>query len=144
MRVWNKPRALFRKIEYLSVISAIAPMLGLMGTVWGMIVAFGEFTQKANPQPADFAPGISTALVTTLMGLCVAVPALAAFALFRNRIDEYVAETSLLAEQVFQPYKRSAPGRRGADVLDAAKPVPARSPARTTIPPVAIEQEHPT
>ena len=98
---------LFRKIEYLSVIGTLAPMLGLMGTVWGLIQAFEEFTQSAVPQPADFAPGISHALVTTLMGLVVAVPSLAAYAMFRNRIDEYVAETSLLAEHVINPLKRS-------------------------------------
>ena len=97
---------LYRKIEYLSVIGAIAPMLGLMGTVWGMILAFSEFAQKANPQVAEFAPGISRALVTTLLGLSVAVPALGSFFLFRNRIDEMVAETSLKAEVVLAPYKR--------------------------------------
>ena len=96
-----------RKIEYLSVIGALAPMLGLMGTVWGMIQAFAEFTEKANPMPADFAPAISEALVTTLFGLCVAVPALAAFAWFRNRIDEYVAETTLMAEHLISPLRKT-------------------------------------
>ena len=49
---------LFRRIEYLSVIGTLAPMLGLMGTVWGMIQAFLEFEQKANPQVSELAPGI--------------------------------------------------------------------------------------
>jgi biopolymer transport protein ExbB len=97
---------LFRKIEYLSVIGTIAPMLGLLGTVWGMILAFVEFESKANPQVSELAPGIYKALVTTLLGLGVAVPALAAFAIFRNRIDELIAEASLLAEQVFADFKR--------------------------------------
>lgn len=96
-----------RKIEYLSVIGALAPMLGLMGTVWGMIQAFAEFTEKANPMPADFAPAISEALVTTLFGLCVAVPALAAYAWFRNRIDEYVAEIALMAEHLIAPLRKT-------------------------------------
>ncbi|MBW3543821.1 MAG: MotA/TolQ/ExbB proton channel family protein [Planctomycetes bacterium] len=116
---------LFRKIEYLSVIGTIAPMLGLLGTVWGMILAFMEFEAKANPQVAELAPGIYKALVTTLVGLCVAVPALASFAVFRNRIDELVAESSLLAEHVFVDYKRSllmrkkqrAAERRGSPAL---------------------------
>lgn len=103
---------LSRKIEYLSVIGALAPMLGLMGTVWGMIQAFAEFTEKANPMPADFAPAISEALVTTLFGLLVAVPALAAYAWFRNRIDEYVAESTLMAEHLVSPLKRSLLERR--------------------------------
>lgn len=132
---------LYRKIEYLSVIGTLAPMLGLMGTVWGMIQAFSEFANKAVPQPSDFAPAISQALVTTLLGLGVAVPALAAFALFRSRIDEYVAETSLLAEQVFAAYKRSPEGRpRRSDPLPDMRPVE-RRPARTPIPPVAAERE---
>jgi biopolymer transport protein ExbB len=103
---------LLRKIEYLSMISTVAPMLGLMGTVWGMILAFMEFERKANPQVSELAPGIYKALVTTLFGLIVAVPAIAAFGFFRNRIDELVAQTSLTAEQVFADYKRSLALRR--------------------------------
>ena len=104
---------LFRKLEYLSVIGTIAPMLGLLGTVWGMILAFVEFESQTNPQVAELAPGIYKALITTLLGLGVAVPSLAAFAIFRNRIDELVAEASLIAEHVFADYKRAVlrPGR---------------------------------
>lgn len=103
---------LFRRIEYLSVIGTIAPMLGLMGTVWGMIQAFLEFEQKANPQVAELAPGIYRALITTLLGLGVAVPSLSAFAIFRNRIDELAAEATLLAEHVFADYRRAIQARR--------------------------------
>lgn len=98
-----------RKIEYLSVIGTLSPMLGLLGTVWGMILAFSEFAAKANPDVAELAPGISKALITTLFGLSVTVPALASFAFFRNRIDELVAQSSLLAEHVFADFKRSVP-----------------------------------
>ncbi|MEZ6122065.1 MAG: MotA/TolQ/ExbB proton channel family protein [Planctomycetaceae bacterium] len=103
---------LFRRIEYLSVIGTIAPMLGLMGTVWGMIQAFLEFEQKANPQVSELAPGIYRALITTLLGLGVAIPALSAFAVFRNRIDELAAETTLLAEHVFADFRRAVLLRR--------------------------------
>ena len=98
---------LFRKIEFLSVIGTIAPMLGLLGTVWGMILAFMEFEAKANPQVSELAPGIYHALVTTLQGLTVAIPAIAAYSFFRNRVDELVAQTALMAEHVFSGYKRS-------------------------------------
>lgn len=98
---------LFRKIEFLSVIGTIAPMLGLLGTVWGMILAFMEFEAKANPQVAELAPGIYHALVTTLQGLSVAIPAIAFYSFFRNRVDELVAQTALMAEHVFSGYKRS-------------------------------------
>lgn len=103
---------LFRRIEYLSVIGTIAPMLGLMGTVWGMIQAFLEFEQKANPQVSELAPGIYRALVTTLLGLGVAVPSLSAFAIFRNRIDELSAESTLLAEHVFADFRRASQAKR--------------------------------
>ena len=111
---------LYRKIEYLSVIGTIAPMLGLLGTVWGMILAFMEFEQKANPQVSELAPGIYKALVTTLQGLCVAIPALAAFAHFRNRIDQLVADGSLTAEAVFADYKRSAVAEPRSERVKAA------------------------
>lgn len=102
---------LSRKIEYLSVIGAVGPMLGLLGTVWGMIQAFAEFAAKANPSPADFAPSISEALVTTFFGLLVAIPAIVAFAWFRNRIDELTAEGVRQAEYVMSPLR--APQRQG-------------------------------
>lgn len=106
---------LLRKLEYYTVIGTIAPMLGLLGTVWGMILAFMEFEQKANPQVSELAPGIYKALVTTLQGLCVAIPALGAYALLRNRADELIAQTSLMAEHVFSGFKRtSGQRRRGA------------------------------
>lgn len=97
---------LTRKIEYLSLIGVIGPMLGLMGTVWGMIQAFAEFAEKVAPRTSDFAPSISAALVTTMFGLIVAVPAQVAFALFRNRIDSYIAETAVTAETIIAPLKR--------------------------------------
>lgn len=132
---------LFRKIEYLSVIGTLAPMLGLMGTVWGMIQAFGEFSDKANPQVAEFAPGISHALVTTLMGLCVAIPALGAFAILRNRIDEYVAESSLMAEHVTQPLKQTLKlrARAAREARTASRDTAAGD--RVPPPPVARERE---
>ena len=111
---------LYRKIEYLSVIGTIAPMLGLLGTVWGMILAFMEFEQKANPQVSELAPGIYKALVTTLQGLCVAIPALAAFAHFRNRIEQLVADGSLTAEAVFADYKRMAVAEPRSERVKAA------------------------
>jgi biopolymer transport protein ExbB len=108
---------LHRKVDLLSVISTVAPMLGLMGTVWGMILAFMEFERKANPQVSELAPGVYKALVTTLFGLAVAIPAIAALAYFRNRVDELVARTALLAEQVFADYKRGVASSRSESAI---------------------------
>ena len=105
---------LFRKIEFLSVIGNIAPMLGLLGTVIGMVMAFREvaMTQGAA-RAADLAEGIYLALVTTVQGLVVAIPCLSVFAVFRNRVDQMVAEVSYAAQHAFTPLKR-ARGRKPA------------------------------
>jgi biopolymer transport protein ExbB len=102
----------FRRIEHLSVISTLAPMLGLMGTVWGMIIAFMEFELKANPQISELAPGVYKALITTLQGLGVAIPATGALAFFRSRVDELSTESTLLAAHVFSDFRRAAQLRK--------------------------------
>ena len=74
------------KLGYLALIAAIGPMLGLLGTVQGMIVSFEVIARSSTtPKPKDLAVGISMALVTTLEGLVVAIPAMTANALFKNK-----------------------------------------------------------
>ncbi len=102
----------YRRIEHVAVISTLAPMLGLMGTVWGMIQAFMEFEMKANPQISELAPGVYKALVTTLQGLAVAIPAIAAVAFFRSRVEELSMEATLLASHVFADFRRAAQLRK--------------------------------
>ena len=98
---------LFRKIEYLSVIGNIAPMVGLLGTVTGMIFAFQQVaaTQGAAGA-ADLAEGIYQALVTTVCGLLVAIPSLGAFAIIRNRVDGLIAEAAHEALHALMPLKK--------------------------------------
>jgi biopolymer transport protein ExbB len=96
---------LYRKAEYLSVIGNIAPMLGLLGTVLGMIEAFA-LVSAGTHHASDLAEGIYKALVTTVEGLVVAIPALGVFAYFRNRIDGLVAEMAYVAQHVFAPLRR--------------------------------------
>ena len=98
---------LFRRIEYLSVIGNIAPMVGLLGTVTGMIFAFQQVASTQGSAGAgDLAEGIYQALVTTVGGLIVAIPSLGAFAVFRNRVDQLVAEAAYLAQHATAPLKR--------------------------------------
>ena len=105
---------LFRKIEYLSVIGNIAPMIGLLGTVIGMIMAFQNVASTQGTASApQLAEGIYQALVTTVGGLIVAIPSIGAFALFRNRIDQFVAEAAYVTQHVFAPLRRR-PKRSGA------------------------------
>ena len=99
---------ILRPLEYLNVLGNIAPMLGLFGTVYGMIVAFQQLVASGgSPDPAQLAGGISTALVTTFWGLVVAMPALTAYALMRNKIDALTSEGMILAEELISPFKPS-------------------------------------
>src|SRR5204862_5694787 len=98
---------LFRKLEFMSVIGNIAPMLGLLGTVTGMLFAFYEIAQqKGTAGAADLAVGIYQALVTTVVGLIIAIPSLGAFAFFRNRIDQIMAEAASAANHAFTPLRK--------------------------------------
>ena len=73
-----------------------------------MILAFREVANtQGAARAADLAEGIYLALVTTVEGLIVAIPALAAFAIFRNRVDHLVAEVTYLAQHASAPFKRS-------------------------------------
>jgi len=104
---------ILRPIEILNVMGNIAPMMGLFGTVYGMIRAFQSLVDAGgSADPVDLAAGISTALVTTFWGLVVAIPALAAYAVIRNKIDALAAEGLLLAEQMIKPFRPSPKKRR--------------------------------
>ena len=106
---------LLRKIEYLSVIGNIAPMIGLLGTVTGMIFAFQQVASTQGAAGAgELAEGIYQALVTTVGGLIVAIPSLAAFAIFRNRVDQFVAEIAYIVQGPFRPLKKHFLARRTA------------------------------
>ncbi len=99
---------LYRKTEVLGLIGSIAPMLGLTGTVLGMIEAFNAIAASGGmAKPDELAGGIGKALVTTLLGLIVAIPAMIAFSYFRNTIDSLVAEAGKRVERVMMPLGRT-------------------------------------
>src|SRR6056297_982944 len=124
---------LMRRIEYLSVIGNIAPMVGLLGTVTGMIFAFQQVAGSQGAAGAgDLAEGIYQALVTTVGGLLVAIPSLGAYAICRNRVDTLIAEVAHQTQHALMPIKR-APGRGKGGGRAATKPPAA--PAATAPPP---------
>jgi biopolymer transport protein ExbB len=97
-----------RKVEPLNVIGGVAPMVGLFGTVYGMILAFREIVASGGtPNPVGLAAGIGTALTTTFWGLVVAIPALAGYALLRNKIDALTVEATREAEELINRFKPS-------------------------------------
>ena len=90
---------LLRRLEPLNIIGNVAPMVGLFGTVYGMILAFGEIVASGGtPDPVGLAAGIGTALTTTFWGLVVAIPALAGYAFVRNRVEVLTIESGRAAE----------------------------------------------
>jgi biopolymer transport protein ExbB len=100
---------LHQKVGWLSLIGNIAPMLGLFGTVWGMIQAFNEIVRLgAAVTPKDLAGGISTALITTLFGLFVAMPALFFFFLFRNKVIKASLEITAIADDLVERFRPHA------------------------------------
>jgi len=108
---------LYRRVEYLNVIGNIAPMLGLLGTVVGMVIAFQQMVESGGyGRATELAEGIYLALITTIQGLLVAIPCLAAYSLFANRIATLIAETTYVAEQVLQPIKRNLLRKRDKGV----------------------------
>jgi biopolymer transport protein ExbB len=91
----------FRKIEYLNIIGNLGPLLGLLGTVLGMIDAFSEMqAHHGQAVPADLAGGISKALCHTMLGLMLAVPCLAAFGVLRTWVDRLTVRGALIAEEL--------------------------------------------
>lgn len=91
--------AMEHRLSYLALIGSIAPMIGLMGTVYGMIESFEVIAQSAvSPKPSELADGISKALFTTLEGLTVAIPAMVFYSILRNRVSRFVLEVGMVSE----------------------------------------------
>ena len=98
-----------RRIEYLNVLGQVSPMIGLFGTVYGMILAFQAIVASGgDADPIQLAGGIGTALTTTFWGLVVAIPALAGYAIIRNKIDELTTEGTLTAEELLNQFRPRA------------------------------------
>ncbi|MCU0796584.1 MAG: MotA/TolQ/ExbB proton channel family protein [Akkermansiaceae bacterium] len=124
------------RITYLADIGSIAPMVGLLGTVLGMIKSFLNISQGSfeGVKQMQLASGVSEALVTTAAGLIIGIPALVFYSIFRGRVQKYVSEleaaaTHLMAMLHAQVQRQPSPapqpipaaGRRSDDY---AMPVP--------------------
>lgn len=89
-------------VDWLADIAAIAPLVGLLGTVLGMFQAFGGIAAdvSAGAKPVVLAQGVSQAIVTTIFGLVVAIPCLCAYAVFRRRAQKRIAELETAVEEI--------------------------------------------
>lgn len=93
----------FRKIEPLNIIGNLGPLVGLAGTVWGMILAFTTLGQAGGQAgPSDLSLGISKALFHTLLGLCLAIPCLLVFGFYRSIIDRHCTRAMVLAAEMVE------------------------------------------
>ena len=117
-----------RRIELLNVMGQVCPMIGLFGTVYGMILAFGAIVAAGgSADPVALAGGIGTALTTTFWGLVVAIPALSGYAIIRNKIDELTVEATLAAEEILNNF-RPRPPRKNGQVVTVKKGEPTSEP----------------
>jgi len=97
------------RLSYLALIGTLCPMIGLLGTVSGMIDSFKLIANTATgaPDPQMLAKGISTALFTTFVGLSLAIPALAAYNLLRNRVSRLVLEVGVVSEGLMSRFQNT-------------------------------------
>ncbi len=94
-------RQLGARLRPLTTIATVAPLLGLLGTVWGMVLAFREIgLREGMGRPESLASGISQALITTVAGLVVAIPSQLLFAYFRARIDRFARKSEELYQEL--------------------------------------------
>ncbi len=89
-------------LRVLGAVANITPMMGLLGTVFGMIKAFNVISLSGTGNPGLVASGISEALITTAAGMAVGIPALAFYHYFRGKIDRYVFEMEEISFQLIE------------------------------------------
>lgn len=107
--------AMEHRLSYLALIGSIAPMIGLMGTVYGMIQSFEQIANSTtSPKPSELAEGISTALFTTLEGLTVAIPAMVCYSILRNRVARFVMEVGMVSEGLMNRFSTIGKQQRPA------------------------------
>ena len=108
----NAGRVMVHRLErYLNTLGTVAtsaPLLGLLGTVVGMIEIFGSQSPTGGANPAQLAQGISIALYNTAFGLMIAIPALMFYRFFRGRVDEYTVDMEQAAERLVPHLMRFA------------------------------------
>jgi biopolymer transport protein ExbB len=92
-----------RGIPYLDVIYAAAPLIGLTGTVIGLLQVFSQISPDTGlPDPVAFTKGVALALSATVIGLCIAIPALVSSGYLQRKIENYAAQLDVLLERILQ------------------------------------------
>ncbi len=119
---------LYRKTDGLALIAGIAPMLGLLGTVIGLYGAFGTISDAGGfARPDQIARDVSLALVTTILGLVVAIPVSAAVTYFRNRIDAVASTIAAIVDDLAAHLEDRSTGDAGRSARAGAALNPAEA-----------------
>ena len=118
-------------ITYLATVGTLGPLIGLVGTVYGMIMSFMEMSYGGTPRPDKLADGISHALVVTLLGVGLSVPAIFCHAFFRNRLIRITMDVSTIADDLLtQMYHNSRKPAAPSPTVNAAAGAVAVKPAQ--------------
>ncbi len=97
--VAQESERLAERLNFLATVGAVAPFVGLFGTVWGIMNSFFQIGQQQNSSLAVVAPGISEALFATAIGLFAAIPAVIAYNRFSHRVDQLEARLQRFADR---------------------------------------------
>lgn len=126
---------MYRKCEYLNILGNLGPLMGLLGTVWGMIVAFNDLGRAGGQAggAGELARGISLALVNTLLGLMLAIVGLGFFGVCRNRIESFTTHAAVETLNLLEYFRPAPSGAkfaepRAIDTLQAPAPAAGGNP----------------
>jgi len=109
-QVAEEADSLAERLNFLATTGAVAPFVGLFGTVWGIMNSFFQIGQQQNSSLAVVAPGISEALFATAIGLFAAIPAVIAYNRFSHRVNSYEARLQRFADRVSSHIGRELEG----------------------------------
>ena len=108
MRARNEVVSLERGLVILEIVVGISPLLGLVGTIYGLIILFGNMGQTGLNDNAILARGIALALNATLLGLMTAIPSLVAWSLYNKKVETLTVKMETICEEFLQRQYRSA------------------------------------
>lgn len=117
-------------VGYIAIVGTLGPLIGLVGTVSGMIQSFAELGGGGTPDPAKLADGISHALNATLVGIFLSCLAIPAYTFFNNRLDRIINDISLMVDDLlvqmyFASKPQATPPRAGATASTDQRPAEA-------------------
>lgn len=109
-------------LSFLAITTTIAPLLGLLGTVWGVVLVFLDMGQKGVVNIATIGPGVATALLTTAFGILTAIPAAVSFAVFMNKIRIFEAQMESFITRFIRMAEKKI-RKEKVEVTDEAQPL---------------------